>query len=69
MQGGLEQSQRAEHINLVVLPDVVEARFGGGREAPADAGVGDDEVEMGDSLGPQAGYGGRGGGGVGAVNV
>lgn len=53
----------------MVLPDVVEARFGGGREAPADAGVGDDEVEMGDSLGPQAGYGGRGGGGVGAVDV
>lgn len=46
----LKKCQWAQDIDFVVLADIVKAGLGRGREALADAGVGDDEVEVRDAL-------------------
>jgi len=68
-QSSLEYCQRAQHIDFVVRSDIIESRFGSRRKTCADAGVGNDKVEMGDSLGLEAGNSGRWGRGVGAINM
>ncbi len=68
-KGGLEEVEGPEAIDSDVLLHDLRVAGGEGGEVVADAGVGDDEVEAGDALRFDDGYGGAGVGVGSAVDL